>query len=389
VAKSGQLSGKLRIKPGQQVAVVNGPPRCAASIPLLGGVDPDRADVVIGFAVRRADLELLTSMYAAARAGRGGWISYPRPGRLGTDLHPGWIARAVQQYGVKPVDQVSIDDTWSALLLQPTYESATAGANVDLLAWPGAIGGTGSCTDDRQYGRMLGHTMAELTQNVRSPIGIDAALNTVTAASVELIGGVDFADVLVISGAGQISSLAPTPQLPIDLAGLQQQFGEGPGMAAAAGASVIRCNDFARTTEWPRFAESAVAAGVRSMLAFRLETHDDRSAVLNLLGTEPHLFDTDTQALGAVLAAHAAIALIAHERAQQFESALASRDTIGQAKGMIMERFGLDAARAFKLLTRLSQQTHTRVAVVAAQITTRGPASPSSRHRRRSPPQHD
>lgn len=74
-----------------------------------------------------------------------------------------------------------------------------------------------------------------------------------------------------------------------------------------------------------------------------------------------------------MLATHAAIALIAEDKHLQFQSALATRDTIGQAKGMIMERFGVDAVRAFELLARISQNSNTRLAAVAAEIVARGP----------------
>ena len=74
-----------------------------------------------------------------------------------------------------------------------------------------------------------------------------------------------------------------------------------------------------------------------------------------------------------MLATHAAIALIANDVRLQFQSALASRDVIGQAKGMIMERFHVDAVRAFELLTTLSQNSNTRVAEVAEEIVSRGP----------------
>jgi AmiR/NasT family two-component response regulator len=55
-------------------------------------------------------------------------------------------------------------------------------------------------------------------------------------------------------------------------------------------------------------------------------------------------------------------------RQDQFRSALASRDTIGQAKGVIMERFNLDAVEAFELLTRLSQRSNTKLIDIASAL---------------------
>jgi AmiR/NasT family two-component response regulator len=53
---------------------------------------------------------------------------------------------------------------------------------------------------------------------------------------------------------------------------------------------------------------------------------------------------------------------------EQLMRAIATRDMIGQAKGMLMERFNIDADRAFGLLTRLSQQTNTRVEEIARTL---------------------
>jgi AmiR/NasT family two-component response regulator len=73
-----------------------------------------------------------------------------------------------------------------------------------------------------------------------------------------------------------------------------------------------------------------------------------------------------------MFATHAALALIADDKQGQFASALASRDLIGQAKGHIMERFDVDAVRAFELLRTLSQTSNTRLTEVAAKVVSRG-----------------
>jgi AmiR/NasT family two-component response regulator len=69
-----------------------------------------------------------------------------------------------------------------------------------------------------------------------------------------------------------------------------------------------------------------------------------------------------------MLATHAAITLIAADKESQFRSALASRDVIGQAKGIVMERFKIDASRAFALITKISQDSNTRLRVIAQQL---------------------
>ena len=114
-----ELERKLQIKSGQSVAVIGAPVESRLRLLAAGRTDPDRADVVIGFATRPVDLAWLKPAYAAARAGRLAWVNYPVPGRPGTDLRLDWLLRALRQYGVEVVREVPVDDAWSALRLQP------------------------------------------------------------------------------------------------------------------------------------------------------------------------------------------------------------------------------------------------------------------------------
>jgi hypothetical protein len=141
---------------------------------------------------------------------------------------------------------------------------------------------------------------------------------------------------------------------------------------AAVGNPVVMCNDLREDSRWPNFAEAAVAAGVHSLMSFQLYSHNARMGAVNLFGVKPDVFTVENETVGAMLATHAAVALIADDQRLQFQSALASRDIIGQAKGMIMERFDVDAVRAFELLRSLSQNSNTRLAAVAEELVSRG-----------------
>ncbi len=215
--------------------------------------------------------------------------------------------------------------------------------------------------------------MEELPRTLLRPVPIGDLLNGVTGAAVDLIEGADCADVLLVSESNDFQSLAATRQLAIDVDGIQEQFHEGPCLDAADGEALVRCDDLQGDPRWPRFAKGAVAVGVHAMMSFQLYTHDKRKGALNLFGQKPGVFDAKDQAVGAMLAAHAATALIAHDRERQFQSALSSRDAIGQAKGMIMERFAVDATRAFDLLKKLSQDSNTPLVDIAAGLVARGP----------------
>jgi hypothetical protein len=113
------LAEKLQIKPGQSLAILNPPPDVDLPASTSAG-QPSTADAVIGFAVRRDDLEHLSAVVSAARADRLAWIGYPKGGKLGTDLNRDRLAQALAAHGIEPVRQVSVDGVWSALRFRPT-----------------------------------------------------------------------------------------------------------------------------------------------------------------------------------------------------------------------------------------------------------------------------
>jgi GAF domain-containing protein len=210
--------------------------------------------------------------------------------------------------------------------------------------------------------------MAELARSVAMPRSVDEVLSEVTTAAVELIPGVDTAGVLLIRRGGKFESLAGTTDLPHELDELQMTFNEGPCMQAALDDTIVRTDDFRNESRWPAYSRAVVEIGVLSGLSFKLYTADRTAGALNLFGFKPRVWDAEAETVGTVLAAHAAAAILASRQGEQLESALSTRDRIGQAKGIIMERYDLDAVRAFELLTRMSQNSNTPVAVIAREI---------------------
>lgn len=209
--------------------------------------------------------------------------------------------------------------------------------------------------------------MRDLAAAFSKPVDVEQTLTRITSAAVELIDGVDYADVMLVDN-GEFRSLAPTAALVTDLDSAQMRHGQGPCLEAAVADSVVRSPDLHNEQRWPAFVGAAIELGVRSIVSFQLYTHRDGAGALNLLSTKTHAFDIHAETALAMLATHAAISLIAAEKETQFQSALASRDLIGQAKGVLMERFNLDAGRAFALLAKLSQDTNIPVRVVAERL---------------------
>ncbi|MCK0172742.1 MULTISPECIES: GAF and ANTAR domain-containing protein [Mycobacteriaceae] len=215
--------------------------------------------------------------------------------------------------------------------------------------------------------------MAELARSVAAPRSLEAVLAGVTSAAKELIPGVDAAGILLIGKGGSFESLAEVTELPHLLDELQMKFEEGPCVQAALDDIVVRTDDFRDEPRWPRYSPACVEMGVLSGLSFKLYTADRTAGALNLFGFQPRVWDTEAETIGMVLAAHAAAAVLASRQGAQLESALSTRDRIGQAKGIIMERYKVDDVQAFEMMRRLSQDSNTRLVDIAQQvIDTRG-----------------
>ncbi|OBB68719.1 GAF and ANTAR domain-containing protein [Mycobacterium sp. 852014-50255_SCH5639931] len=214
----------------------------------------------------------------------------------------------------------------------------------------------------------LARRMAELARDIAAPRDLGQVLTDVTTAAVELIPGADIAGVLLIKGGGDFESVADTDSLVAQLDKLQHDFSEGPCHDAALKETIVRTDDLREEPRWPRYAPAAVERGVLSSLSFKLYTAERTAGALNLFSFRPGAWDTEAETIGIVFAAHAASAIMAGRHGQQMQSALSTRDRIGQAKGIIMERYGVDELRAFDLLRRLSQESQAKLVDVAQRV---------------------
>ncbi|MDY6871197.1 MAG: GAF and ANTAR domain-containing protein [Actinomycetota bacterium] len=214
----------------------------------------------------------------------------------------------------------------------------------------------------------LAMRMAELARTLASPRDLNEILSGVTAAAEELIPGVDTAGILLVGRGGTFESIAESTALPHELDELQMKYGEGPCVQAALDDVIVRTDDFREEARWPNYSPACVERGVLSGLSFKLYTADRTAGALNLFGFRPRVWDSDAETTGTVLAAHAAAALLAHREGEQLRSALSTRDRIGQAKGIIMERYQVDDVQAFEMMRRLSQDSNKKLTEIAQQV---------------------
>ena len=177
------------------------------------------------------------------------------------------------------------------------------------------------------------------------------------------------ASITLIDKRGALTTHAPSDELVSGVDRIQAELGEGPCIDALdeQGEVVTDARDLDNDPPWPRFATAALEAGYAAVLSFQLQTHRSAGAV-NLYGSTPHCFSAHDQLVGALFADQAAVALAGARRAGELTRALSSRDVIGRAKGILMERFRLDDTRAFAMLVESSQHTNMKLHDVAAWV---------------------
>ncbi|OQZ99766.1 GAF and ANTAR domain-containing protein [Mycolicibacter algericus] len=210
------------------------------------------------------------------------------------------------------------------------------------------------------------------TLDQRPHVDADAALDELITSLLGHMPCAQHAGVTLATSEAEVQTLSATGRYPAALDDIQRRLREGPCLAAAWKQHLVRVDDICREERWPSYCrEVAETTPIRSVLAFELFTGRGSTGALNFYAESASAFDDDAVELGLTLATHAALAWHMVRRDEQFRSALASRDVIGQAKGMLMERFDIDAVRAFELLKRLSQTTNTPLADVAQQVVSR------------------
>jgi GAF domain-containing protein len=212
--------------------------------------------------------------------------------------------------------------------------------------------------------RGLAQMLGDLAVEMQSLNDSRSTLEAIVSAAVDIVPGASWA------GISLASRRKVTPEIRVhDVAArldrLQTDLREGPALSVLRERHTVLIDDLATETRWPSFTSTALTLGVHSLLSFRLFVVGESLGVLELYGATAHAFTSESVVIGEVFAQHAAVAMAGAASTEQMQSALATRDVIGQAKGMLMQRDGLTGLQAFATLTRASQETNIRLVDVA------------------------
>jgi GAF domain-containing protein len=223
----------------------------------------------------------------------------------------------------------------------------------------------------RQPQNGLALHLSELSRLLHADREPASLFGRITATAVREISGADRAGISLLE-QGHLKTRGATDRVVEDIEQYQYELDEGPCVASNRNARTIRADDLRDEPRWPRFAAIAVRLGVRSMLSVQLFDAERKWGALNLYAASPGSFDETAETIAILLASHAALAIAEQRDVADLRFALDVRDLVGQAKGILMERYQISAGEAFDLLAISSQNTNNRLTFVAEHLVKNG-----------------
>lgn len=213
---------------------------------------------------------------------------------------------------------------------------------------------------------------SELARSLQQLDDPDGTLVEIVQAAVQLIPGCDEASISAVMDRRRVTSQAPSAELARIVDALQNEVRQGPCLDAVYEHETVRVADMASETRWPEFSRRAAAAGAAGMLSFQLYVEGDNLGALNLYSRHSGAFDDESEHVGLLFASHAAIAYAAVQKQSGLVRSVATRQLIGQAQGILMERHKLTADQSFALLVRASQHNNVKLREIAHQLVESG-----------------
>ena len=206
-----------------------------------------------------------------------------------------------------------------------------------------------------------------------------AALAALVTSAAANIPGVDFASITVRSPDRALMTLAATDPVATDLDELQYRLREGPCYAAVTEQRFVLANDLATGNSYRGYGPRANERGVRAQAAIQL-SHDGEVAGLNLYSRTCNAFDQSTVQIAELFAVHAAVLLGYARQVETLGQAVHTRQDIGTAVGILMERYQIDRDRAFALLVRISNDRNIKVRELAQHVIDGMFQAPTGKH---------
>jgi GAF domain-containing protein len=217
--------------------------------------------------------------------------------------------------------------------------------------------------------------LARIARELVSEPDMQHTLQGVVEAAAQNLDGEVWASVSLVKDRREVQ----TPAVSDDRAGwadqLQYELEEGPCLDAIWEQETFQIDDMSADERYPRWTRAvAEQTGIRSSLSLQLFTDAEQNSLggLNLYSPQPGAFDAETRAEALAFAAQAAVALRSAQTEENLRSGMATRNLIGMAQGILIERLRLTPDQAFAVLSRLSQESNTKLRDVARRLVQTG-----------------
>jgi GAF domain-containing protein len=209
--------------------------------------------------------------------------------------------------------------------------------------------------------------LAEFAARASAAGTVDETIDEIVGFGVRHLSA-DFGGVTLWRQRGRLESAGATDPNVAQADKLQHALREGPCVQAAEELRHIVSPDIERDSRWPTWGPQAADLGLRSILSVELSTGGRRLGALNFYGATRYNFTEDDIETAHYFSTHAAAALDATLTAAGLRTAADTRTVIGQAQGILMERYSLSAKQSFAVLLRYSQDHNVKLHALARRL---------------------
>jgi GAF domain-containing protein len=218
----------------------------------------------------------------------------------------------------------------------------------------------------------LADLLSALAQSLERQPDLQTTLDTVVRAAVDTVPGAMEASISEIQRRRDVKTLAATGELPRSVDHAQYDLAEGPCLDTLYEQRTVRLSDLDADQRWPRFVARAKELGVGSMLAVQLFVDGDNLGGLNLVSRDANAFDDESEHIALLFASHASVAMSGERARGHLQAAVTTREVIGQAQGILMERFRVTPEMAFHMLMLASQDSNRKLREIADELVATG-----------------
>jgi GAF domain-containing protein len=216
----------------------------------------------------------------------------------------------------------------------------------------------------------FGSVMAAAVRTMHDDMTSEEMLQSVVDVAAISVPGFDRASISMVERRGRDSVKAASDDLVRELDLLQYALHEGPCVDAMRGPRLIPVPHLRHEQRWPRYVAAAVERGITAQMAIMVYLDKDATTLggLNLYSTESEEVSDEAKSMAELFAAQAAVALSANRRRLHLDAGMQSRQLVGEAVGIVMERYQLDEHHAFQFLARTSTSSNIKLRQVAQDL---------------------